>query len=175
MKTKLFSVLLFISCILNAQIVKQPTKAELIKALNECTLYATNVLLDEEGKSRCDYNVIEGKWYPYEEPWHTGQVILGLLEAYKVTGNKEALAAARRAGDWWINLEIKDNPRFAGMVAATHGDDIGNDQIVFATTSDGTPGIFELSRVTGDPKYAEVATSASKWLLENMYYPFDIL
>lgn len=128
----------------------------LIKALDECTSYATNVLLDEEGKSRCDYNVIEGKWYPYEEPWHTGQVILGLLEAYKVTGNMDALAAARRAGDWWISLEIKDNSRFAGMVAATHGDDIGNDQIVFATTSDGTPGIFELSRVTGDQKYAKL-------------------
>lgn len=175
MKAKLFSLLLIscvcVSCVLNAQVVKQPTKVELIKALDECTSHATKVLLDEEGKSRCDYNVIEGKWYPYEEPWHTGQVILGLLEAYKVTGNKDALAAARRAGDWWISLEIKDNPRFAGMVAATHGDDIGNDQIVFATTSDGTPGIFELSRVTGDQKYAKVATSASKWLLENMYYP----
>ncbi|EKU87807.1 beta-L-arabinofuranosidase domain-containing protein [Bacteroides oleiciplenus] len=175
MKAKLFSLLLIscvcVGCVLNAQVVKQPTKVELIKALDECTSYATKVLLDEEGKSRCDYNVIEGKWYPYEEPWHTGQVILGLLEAYKVTGNKDALAAARRAGDWWISLEIKDNPRFAGMVAATHGDDIGNDQIVFATTSDGTPGIFELSRVTGDQKYAKVATSASKWLLENMYYP----
>ncbi len=148
-----------------------PSKDELLKAMDECTSYAVNVLLDEQGKSRCDYNVIEGKWYPYEEPWHTGQLILGLLEAYKITGNKEALAAARKAGDWWISLEIKDNPRFKGMVAATHGDVIGNDQIVFATTSDGTPGIFELTRITGEKKYANVATSASQWLLENMYYP----
>ncbi|MDR1632971.1 MAG: hypothetical protein LBR97_08900 [Dysgonamonadaceae bacterium] len=148
-----------------------PEADELLKAINECIDYASNVLLDDDGKSRCDYNTIDGKWYPYEEPWHTGQLILGLLEGYKVSGNKRALAAAKRAGDWWINLEIKDNPRFKGMVAATHGDVIGNDCIVFATTSDGLPGVYELSRVTGDMKYAKVAVSSSRWLLENMYYP----
>ena len=148
-----------------------PSKEELLQAINESASYAMNVLQDEDGKSRCDYNILEGKWYPYEVPWHTGQLILGLLESYKVTGDGKALAAARKAGDWWIGLEIKDNPRLKGMVAATHGDAIGNDQIVFATTSDGTPGLFELSRVTGDKKYAEVAASASRWLLDHMYYP----
>lgn len=169
MKTQLsFFFLILIGLSLKAQ---TPSESELLKAINECTDYASGVLLDADGKSRCDYNLIEGKWYPYEEPWHTGQIILGLLESYKVTGNKSTLEAARRAGDWWISLEIKNDPRFKGMVAATHGDVIGNDQIVFATTTDGTPGIFELSRVTGDMKYAKVATSSAKWLLENMYYP----
>lgn len=169
MKTQfIFLLLLFVGLSLKAQ---KPSEDDLLKAMNECTDYICNVLLDTDGKSRCDYNLIEGKWYPYEEPWHTGQLILGLLESYKITQNQTALGAARKAGDWWISLEIKDNPRLKGMVAATHGDVIGNDQIVFATTTDGTPGIFELSRVTGDMKYAKVATSAAKWLLENMYYP----
>ena len=171
MKTKLILLLSIFICSASYGQDAIPSKAELLKAINECSTYAADVLLDENGKSRCDYNTIEGKWYPYEEPWHTGQLILGLLESYKITGNAETLKSARRAGDWWISLEIKDNPRFKGMVAATHGDAIGNDQIVFATTSDGTPGIFELSRVTGDMKYANVASSSSKWLLENMYYP----
>jgi len=150
---------------------QEPTKEEVLKALNECSVYAADVLLDKEGKSRCDYNLTLGRWFPYEEPWHTGQVILGLLESYKVTGNQKYLDAAKRAGDWWIGLEIKDHPVLKGMVAATHGDVMGNDEIVFATTSDGTPGIFELTRVTGDGKYARVATSAAKWLLENTYNP----
>lgn len=172
MKKKALSLLFILTCCTVAYgQTKTPSKEQLLKAINECATYTADVLLDETGKSKCDYNVIEGKWYPYEEPWHTGQIILGLLESYKVTGDKKTLESARKAGDWWISLEIKDNPRFKGMVAATHGDAIGNDQIVFATTSDGTPGIFELSRVTGDMKYAKVATSASKWLLENMYYP----
>lgn len=169
MKTR---ITLFLLAFLSISAFGQtPTAAELLKAIDECSAYAANVMLDIDGKSRCDYNVIKGEWYPYEEPWHTGQIILGLLDSYKITGNKKTLAAARKAGDWWIGLEIKDNPKLKGMVAATHGDAIGNDQIVFATTSDGTAGIFELTRVTGDAKYAKVATSASKWLLENMYYP----
>ncbi len=148
-----------------------PPAADLLRAMKESANYASALLLDADGKSRCDYNIIEGKWYPYEEPWHTGQLILGLLDAYKVTGDSGMLAAARKAGNWWIGLEVKDHPKLKGMVAATHGDAIGNDQIVFATISDGTPGIFELSKVTGDKKYAKVASSACRWMLNNMYYP----
>ncbi|MBK5719843.1 hypothetical protein JGH11_03045 [Dysgonomonas sp. Marseille-P4677] len=95
MKTKLTSLLLLFACYgLFAQTSKAPSKDELIKALNECATYTSTILLDEEGKSRCDYNTIERKWYPYEEPWHTGQLIFGLLEAYKVTKNKETLCSA---------------------------------------------------------------------------------
>lgn len=148
-----------------------PGKTEILEAIEGCTTYATNILLDESGKSRCDYNMVQGKWYPYEEPWHTGQIILGLLDAYEITKSPQALAAARKAGDWWIGLEIKDNPALKGMVGATHGDDIGNDKIVFATVTDGTHGIFELSRITGDKKYAQVASNALGWMLEHMYYP----
>lgn len=93
-----------------------PGKTEILEAIEGCTTYATNVLLDESGKSRCDYNMVQGKWYPYEEPWHTGQIILGLLDAYEITKSPQALAAARKAGDWWIGLEIKDNPALKGMV-----------------------------------------------------------
>ena len=150
---------------------KVVTKSDLVNTIRSCSSYACNVLLDESGKSRCDYNMINGKWYPYEEPWHTGQLILGLLEAYRVTDDAETLNHARKAGNWWISLEIKNNPRLKGMVGATHGDEIGNDQIVFATVSDGTHGLFELSKVTGDKKYAKVASNAIGWMLENMYYP----
>lgn len=157
------------ACVVGAQ--AQPSKEEVRRAIEECADYATRVLLDEDGKSRCDYNMTLGEWFPYEEPWHTGQLILGLLDAYKVTGNETYLQAARHAGDWWLSLEIKDNPSMQGMVGATHGDAIGNDHIVFATVSDGTPGIFELSRVTGDARYAALATSSAAWMLEHMYYP----
>ncbi len=129
--------------------------------------YAANIVLDQEGKSRCDYNITEGKWYPYEEPWHTGQIIYGLLEAYRITRRAEFLDAAIRAGDWWTSLEIKDHPKLKGMVQAVHGDHAG-DVIVFATVSDGTAGLFKLYETTGINKYADVPTSAGKWMLKNM-------
>ncbi len=144
-------------------------KEEIIQALKDAAFNATEVLLDEDGKSRCDYNLIEGKWYFYEPPWHTGQLIYGLLEAFKITKNEYYLEQAKRAGDWWCSLEIKDNPKLNGMLNAIHGDGIEN--IVFATISDGTNGIFELARVSKDNKYAEVATRAGEWMLNNMYVP----
>lgn len=149
----------------------QVKKEDVTRAINETAVYIKDVLLDSEGKSRCDYNMIEGKWYPYEVPWHTGQAVLALLQAYKVTGNQDYLASARKGGDYWASLEIKDHPKLKGMVNAIHGDALGDDFLVFATVSDGTPGIYELSRVTGDKKYARVATNAASWMLANMYYP----
>lgn len=150
---------------------KNPERDQVLTALNECAVYATDVLLDEEGKSRCDYQMIRGEWVPYEEPWHTGQIILGLVEAYRVTGNKKFLDEAERAGRWWIGLEITDNPALAGMIAATHGDTRGNDHIVFSTISDGSHGIFELARETGDPEFLRVALSSVTWMLDHMYAP----
>lgn len=149
---------------------KDDDPAKFEKAMAECADYAANVILDEEGKSRCDYNMTEGKWYPYEIPWHTGQAILGLLSAYEVTKDSLYLNKAIKAGDFWAGLEIKEGP-LKGMLNAVHGDALGDEFIVFATVSDGTPGIYELSKVTKDKKYAEAATSAASWLLENTYNP----
>ncbi len=140
---------------------------QILQAITDGANYACEVLLDENGKSRCDYNWLDGTWHDYEPPWHTGQLIYALLEAYQITQNPKYLAAAKRAGDWWISLEIKDHPRLKGMVRAVHGD--GIDYIVFATVSDGTAGLFQLYDVTGERKYAEVPTSAGQWMLENMY------
>jgi rhamnogalacturonyl hydrolase YesR len=148
----------------------QVKKDEVLLAIDQMAGYVSNVLLDEEGKSRCDYNLTEGKWYPYEVPWHTGQAVYALLAAYKQTNNKAYLDAAIRGGNFWAGLEIKDHPVMKGMVAGVHGDALGDEFIVFATISDGTPGIYELSRVTKNPRYAKVATNAASWMLKNMYY-----
>ncbi|MCG2615866.1 glycoside hydrolase family 88 protein [Terrimonas sp. NA20] len=155
----------------SSDVFAQPKKEEIVKAINETAKYVSEVILDKEGKSRCDYNVTEGKWYEYEVPWHTGQAVNSLVAAYKATNNKSYLDAAKRGGNFWISMEIKDNPKLKGMVDARHGDVLGDEFIVFATVSDGTPGIYELSKVTKDPRYAKVATNAADWMLKNMYYP----
>jgi uncharacterized protein YyaL (SSP411 family) len=127
------------------------------------------VLLDAKGASRCDYNLLSGTWQPYEPAWHTGQLVLGLLEAYAITGDRAFRTAAERGGVWWSSLLIHEHPVLSGMVQAVHG--AGINAIIFATVSDGTEGMFELSRVTGDPRFARVATSAGEWMLKHMYLP----
>ena len=54
------------------------------------------------------------------------------------------------------------------MLRAIHGDHVGN-LIVTATITDGTPGLFRLSHVTGDRKYADCATRSGEWILKHLY------
>jgi rhamnogalacturonyl hydrolase YesR len=167
---KLFIVIMVIIGFNNSSFPQSDTlKIEILKVINEAAQYATNILLDNEGKSRCEYSITEGSWYPYEEPWHTGQIINALVEAYKITQNKIYLDNAKRAGDWWCSLLIEDHPRLKGMLRAIHG--AGIDNIIFATVSDGTPGLFNLYKTTHNRKYADVPTSAGNWMLKNMYIP----
>lgn len=165
--TILFAVLCFIQ-IAVAQENKLLLKQEILQALNELSYSATHVILDESGRSKCDYNVIEGKWYPYEPAWHTGQIINGLVDSYNVTGNTEYIEAAKKAGNWWTSLLIEKHPKLEGMLYAAHGDVVG-EILVFATISDGTPGLFNLYKTTGIEKYAAVPTSAGEWMLNRMY------
>ncbi len=166
----LFSIIIFFSLIKSTSAAAPDSlKTEIINAINDGANYACSVLLDKDGKSRCDYNWVEGKWHAYETPWHTGQIIWGLVDAYKITKNEKYLNRAERAGNWWCGLQIKDNPKLNGMIRAIHGD--GINYIVFATVTDGTPGLFELYRTTNIRKYAQVPTEAGEWMLEHMYVP----
>jgi uncharacterized protein YyaL (SSP411 family) len=126
-------------------------------------------LLDEKGRARGDYHWADGRWRDYETAWHSGQMIEALLAAHEAIGDPRYLARARQAGDWWISLELKDGP-FKGMVNAAHGDRLGQ-LINFTTIGNGTPGLFHLSRATGDRRYADVATRAIVWLARNTHVP----
>jgi hypothetical protein len=142
-------------------------KEKIVKALSETADYISHAMIAEDGMSKCDYNLTEGKWYRYEPPWHTGQAIYALCEAYRITENPFYLETARRSGDWWTGLEIKDHPKLKGMLNALHEDHAG-DVIVFATVSDGTAGLYKLHGITGEAKYADVPTRAGDWMLRNM-------
>lgn len=142
-------------------------EAQVLKALQETADYVSDVLLTDEGVSRCDYNIPEGKWYEYEPPWHTGQAIYALLEAHRVSGIQKYLDQAVKAGNWWLTLEIKDHPKLKGMVRSAHGDHAG-ETIVFATMSDGSAGLYKLYEATGDKRYGDVPTVAGDWMLRNM-------
>ncbi|HCV44324.1 MAG TPA: hypothetical protein DGH68_12620 [Bacteroidetes bacterium] len=174
LKRVIFVVVLAISLVVTALSAEKSTpddslKALIRSALDEGAHYAITVLLDEQGKARGDYSIIEGKWSPYEPAWHTGQLIYGLLEAYKITQNPEYLEHAKGAGNWWVSLAITDHPKLKGMVKTIHGN--GIEKICFATMTDGANGIFELWRISEDEKYASVATTAGEWMLQNMYIP----
>ena len=150
------------------------TKAQIMNALTAGGKYAATQILDKNGRAQGDYDLVRNEWHEYEAAWHTGQTINGLLAAYEITQDKSLLNAARKAGDWWIGLEYKDHPKLKGMLRAIHGDHVGN-IIVMGTISDGTPGLFRLSQITGERKYADCATRAGDWIIKNMYIENEAL
>ena len=141
---------------------------EVRRALSELAGRIATVTLDEHGKSQGDYDLAAARWTEYEPAWHTGQAVLALTRAFEVTGDERFLAAARRGGDWWVSLAISGHARLDGMVRAVHG--AGIDAIVFATVSDGTPGLFRLYDVTRHEPYAAVPTRAGEWMRRHMYH-----
>ncbi len=174
MKTKctIFFLILFNSTLLAqppAEINKRYNAKQILTSITTAANFAKNILIDAEGKSKCDYEWTTGKWEIYEPAWHTGQVIFGLLEVYKITGNKTYLQKAIVAGNWWKTLAIKNHPSLTGFMSALHFGEVKDDLINFTTIADGTPGLFELSRITGNKSYADVATNAGNWAIQNLY------
>lgn len=148
--------------------LSQAYQGRIESSLSMAIQHAGMVCLDENGKSRGDYEMISSQWSDYEPAWHTGQLIQGLIAAYRVTGNKTALDDAQNAGDWWISQQFPKGHPLEGYINATHGAAVGN-LINTTTITDGTPGLFDLSEITEDPKYAQTASSAGKWILDNLY------
>ncbi|UII76514.1 hypothetical protein LV716_01620 [Flagellimonas sp. HMM57] len=169
-----FSFLVTISFLACAQEQKlgldKSYKKEIEASLNDAIAHAGKSCLEEEGKSKGDYEMISGRWMEYEPAWHTGQLIQGLLAAHDVTKDSKALEYAIKAGNWWVSLQFPKGHQLEGYLNAVHGASVGN-LINTTTITDGTPGLFDLTEATENPKYAEVATSAGSWILDNLYLP----
>lgn len=147
---------------------------QIVTSLKRATSHTINAMLNKEGEAKGNYQWLTGNWDSYEAAWHTGQAIYGLLDAYSITGEQRALDAAKKAGDWWVGLQFPKGHRLEGYLDAQHGDKLGK-LINTTTIADGTPGLFNLSDVTGNKKYADVATSAGAWILNNLYIPEERL
>ncbi len=165
-------VLLLCGLLLALPVAAQPVPAAQVRqALDESARAIASVLLDADGKARGDYHWGEGRWTAYETAWHTGQAIEALLAAHAANRDPALLASARTAGDWWVAQEIKTGP-LQGLINAAHGDRLGP-LINFTTIGNGTPGLFNLSRVTGDRRYADTATRSIRWLIAKTAVPGD--
>ncbi len=149
-------------------------KEKIVKSLNQAIQHTSEAMIDEQGMARGNYHMITGEWKEYEAAWHTGQAIYGLLEAYKVTSNQKALDEAIRAGNWWVGLQFPKGHILEGYLNAKHGNKLG-ELINTTTIADGTPGLFNLTDMTNDKTYADVATSAGAWILDHLYIPEERL
>lgn len=152
---------------------KADRDAQVRQAIREMADYAQKTLLQQNGQGRADYDYVGSEWLEYEPQWHTGQLIWGLVSAGQYLKDPSLIASARRAGDWWISSEYKAPHPFAGLVNAYHGDRLHH-LINWTTISDGTPGLYILSKATGDRKYADTATRSGRWLWDHTRVPATV-
>ncbi len=149
----------------------QPVASDsLVASIRAGSRFAAEVLLSPQGPSRCDYDWVSGQWHDYEPAWHTGQAIWGIVAAAEALGDTMHIKAARRAGNWWKTLTITEPASLRGYFNAIHGAEVGN-LINFTTLADGTPGLFELGRLTNDRSYGEIATRAGEWAMQHLFIP----
>jgi len=83
--------------------------------------------------------------------WGNGRLLVGLLEYYRKTGNRELLDAAVRLGDFFTGCYREVTP---AVVKRLEG--LGADGIICFTQY--VEPLVMLSEITGDKKYAEVAS-----------------
>jgi len=86
------------------------------------------------------------------------------LQAYNLTGNKEYLRTAQSAGNWLLDVAIK-NPD-GGI--SWHEDENPANPLVHANLNNGAAGVGmflqDLYQATGNQKYGSGATGAIQWL-----------
>lgn len=85
--------------------------------------------------------------------FNTGQVLQGLVRAFKETGRERYLVAARRAGDWLVRVQSADGAwphhEYMGVPHAYH-------------TRVAWP-LLDLWQATGEEKYREAAVRNLEW------------
>jgi hypothetical protein len=164
---KLFLFITFFACAQRPFLLDKSYKDKIFKSLRDGVFHVQNGCLEKNGAAKGDYKMITATWSPYETAWHTGQLINGILQANIILKRKDVLKTAIKSGNWWINLQFKKG-KLKGFVNAIHGAEVGN-LINTTTISDGTPGMYLLSQVTNDEKYATVATDAGAFIYNNLY------
>jgi hypothetical protein len=132
------------------------------------------------GQAKCDYHVLKGEWYDYEQIWHTGQLAAGLMAARRTLGDDDdnsTANGARRAGEWWVAQAVTQAGPTQGIVRSVDSREGGHGCITDACgptedltdISDGSRGMFLLTNLTGDDVFADVATRSAYWQLKNMF------
>ena len=87
----------------------------------------------------------------------TGQIIFGLINAYKLSGAAKFLSAARKAGDWLVRVQDDDGAwrKFSfHLIPHTY-----HSRVAWP--------LVELSRVAGEQRYRDAAKRHLDWVLTN--------
>lgn len=113
---------------------------------------------DWRGAFKGEYNASTCKWDVFCPIWHGGQGVKALALAYSVLNEEAYLQAARAAADFILRSQVSDekDPDFGHILAYEGGSEGVNTSAIFESLD----GLFTISEVSGDEKYADAAIKA---------------
>ena len=111
------------------------------------------------GAIRGEYTLAEKKWWFFCPVWHTGQAVKGLVRAWQLDQNPVYLDSARSGGDFILNNQLTDGPDAGLLLAYENWPDRSNVSAVLETLD----GLFALTEVTGEERWADAALAALAW------------
>lgn len=116
---------------------------------------------DWRGAFRGEYRARKRHWDVFCPMWHGGQGVKALALAYEVLGKSELLSAAREGAEFILRHAHTDPADDDyGLVPAYEQGNGGVNTSAILETLDG---LFELSRVSGEKRYAEAARATLYW------------
>ena len=135
----------------------------------ESTFEHLDKFADWRGAFRGEYAASTRKWDAFCPAWHGGQAVKALALAYSVLGEDSYLEAARAGADFILRHQITDpsDPDF-GLILAYEA---GSDGINTSAILESLGGLFTLSEVSGEARYAEAALAALRWTKARMFLP----
>ncbi len=125
------------------------------------------------GAMRNGYWVGLGHWEWFEPVWHTGQAILALLIAHRLSGEKRYRAAAICGGEYILRQQIvsRGDPVRHGHIRGYVKPDspLSNN----STFLESLLGLLELHRITGEAKWRDALLDALEWTIRNAWLERD--
>jgi len=124
---------------------------------------------DWRGAFKGEYRAADNRWDFFCPIWHGGQAVKALTLAYETLSNSRLLAAARQGVEFILRHQISDrDDEDYGLVLAYES---GSQGVNTSAILECLDALFELSRVTGERRYADAAIDALRWVQRKMYMP----
>ncbi len=120
------------------------------------------------GAFRGEYTAATSKWDVFCPIWHGGQGVKALAMAYETLGDPAYLDAARLGADFILRHQISDekDPDYGLILAYEDTTGINTSAVL-----ESLDGLFTFARVTEEPRYAEAAVLALRWVRKRMFLP----
>lgn len=124
---------------------------------------------DWRGAFKGEYSAAARRWDVFCPIWHGGQGVKALALAYGALGDKEYLDAARQAAEFILRHQVVDrrSKDFGFIPAYEHGSEGVNTSAIIESLD----GLFILSELSGERRYADAAVAALRWVQRTMFLP----